>query len=134
VCVSVPTPPGLDHYDDYTQEERVTMAVPKKSATKSADGESGKSNAAAQSQKKGLMTPMQPDEDLAAIVGHEPLPRTEITKRVWDYIKEHQLQDPANKRLINADERLQRVLDGKRKVTMFEMTRLVNKHVKRANE
>ncbi|HWQ35193.1 MAG TPA: SWIB/MDM2 domain-containing protein [Blastocatellia bacterium] len=76
------------------------------------------------------MKPMQPDEELSAIVGSRPLPRTEITKKVWDYIKSHNLQDPQNKRMINADALLQPILGGKKQVSMFEMTKLVNKHVK----
>ena len=65
---------------------------------------------------------------LAAVIGSEPIPRTEVTTRLWDYIKAHQLQDTANKRLINADEKLLAVF-GKPQVTMFEMTKLVNGHM-----
>lgn len=75
-----------------------------------------------------LMKPMRPSQELAEIVGSEPLARTEITKRIWDYIKEHNLQNPANKREIIADEKLERVF-GTRTVTMFEMTKLINKHL-----
>ena len=75
-----------------------------------------------------LMRPMRPSQELAEIVGSEPLARTEITKRIWDYIKEHNLQNPANKREIIADEKLERVF-GTRTVTMFEMTKLINKHL-----
>jgi chromatin remodeling complex protein RSC6 len=132
-----PLSPRPDHDDHIQEEERVTMSAPKKSTTRSTVGkgsESEKNIADKQSQRKGLLKPMQPDEDLAAIVGPEPLPRTEITRRVWDYIRKNQLQDPVNKRLINADDRLLRVLDGKQQVTMFEMTRLVSKHVRQTNE
>lgn len=78
----------------------------------------------------GFAKPVQPDEALAAVVGSEPLPRTELTKRLWDYIRSHQLQDPAKKTQINADAKLKAVFDGKTHVTMFEMTRLVSGHVK----
>jgi chromatin remodeling complex protein RSC6 len=76
-----------------------------------------------------LAKPVQPDEKLAAIVGPAPLPRTEVTKRLWDYIKEHQLQDAKNKQRINADEKLRPVFDGRDQVSMFEMTKLVAGHV-----
>jgi chromatin remodeling complex protein RSC6 len=77
-----------------------------------------------------LMKPVQPDEVLAKIVGSTPLPRGEMTKKLWDYIKKHKLQDEKNKRNINADEALKAVFDGKKQVTMFEMTKLVSAHVK----
>ncbi len=77
-----------------------------------------------------LMKPVQPDEVLSAIVGSTPLPRGELTKKIWDYIKKHGLQDPAKKTLINADEALKKVFNGKGQVTMFEMTKLVSGHVK----
>lgn len=77
-----------------------------------------------------LMKPVQPDEALSAIVGSTPLPRGELTKKLWDYIKKHGLQDAANKRNINADAALKPVFNGKSQVTMFEMTKLVSGHVK----
>jgi chromatin remodeling complex protein RSC6 len=70
-----------------------------------------------------------PDSALAAIVGSDPLPRTEITKRLWNYIKKNGLQDPVNRRNINADEALKRVFGGRSSVTMFEMTKLVASHL-----
>jgi chromatin remodeling complex protein RSC6 len=78
-----------------------------------------------------FMQPLQPDEALAAIIGPEPLPRTEVTKRVWDYIRQHDLQDKSNKRMINADDKLRQVFDGKDQVSMFELTKLVNGHLKK---
>jgi chromatin remodeling complex protein RSC6 len=75
-----------------------------------------------------LMKPMRPSQELAEIVGAEPLARTEITKRVWHYIKKHNLQNPANKREIIADQKLERVF-GVKSVTMFEMTKLINQHL-----
>lgn len=77
-----------------------------------------------------LMKPVQPDATLAVIVGDKPLPRSELTKKIWDYIKKHKLQDEKNKRNINADEALKAVFGGKATVTMFEMTKLVSAHVK----
>jgi upstream activation factor subunit UAF30 len=77
-----------------------------------------------------LSKPVQPDEKLAAIVGNDPLPRTAITKRLWDYIKQHGLQDTANKQRINADDKLKAVFDGRDQVSMFEMTKLVSGHMR----
>jgi chromatin remodeling complex protein RSC6 len=77
-----------------------------------------------------LMKPVQPDEALSAIVGSKPIPRGELTKKLWDYIKKHKLQDQKNKRNINADEALKVVFNGKKQVSMFEMTKLVSGHVK----
>jgi upstream activation factor subunit UAF30 len=84
--------------------------------------------------KKGSTNPafmkaMKPSEALAKVVGNEPLPRTEITKKLWEYIKKNNLQDAKNKRNINADENLIAVFDGKNQVSMFEMTKLVNRHL-----
>ncbi|HEX7182619.1 MAG TPA: SWIB/MDM2 domain-containing protein [Thermoanaerobaculia bacterium] len=79
----------------------------------------------------GFMQKLQPDEALAAVIGSEPQPRTEVTKRIWDYIKANNLQDPKDKRTIKADAKLKRVFDGKDSVSMFEMTKLVNSHLKK---
>ena len=76
-----------------------------------------------------FMKPMQPDDALAAVVGSKPIPRTEITKKIWDYIKKNNLQDAQNRRNINADDKLLKVFNGKKQVSMFEMTKLVNKHM-----
>jgi chromatin remodeling complex protein RSC6 len=76
-----------------------------------------------------FMKPMKPSEALAKVVGNEPLPRSEMIKKLWEYIKENNLQDAVNKRNINADENLLAVFDGKKQVSMFEMTKLVNKHL-----
>jgi chromatin remodeling complex protein RSC6 len=82
----------------------------------------GKANSA-------FMKPMQPSAELAKIVGSEPLPRSEVTKKIWEHIKKHKLQNPQNKREIIADEKLQPVFGGK-KLDMFQMTKAVNKHLK----
>ena len=76
-----------------------------------------------------FMKPMQPDNALAEIVGNKAIPRTEITKKVWAYIKKNGLQDTKNKRNINADDKLKAVFGGKKAVNMFEMTKLIAKHV-----
>jgi len=77
-----------------------------------------------------FMKPLQPSAELAEIVGDKPLPRTEATKKLWVYIKKHDLQDKKNKRNINADDKLGKVFGGKKQVSMFEMTALVAKHLK----
>ena len=76
-----------------------------------------------------FMKPVTPDAKLAAVVGSSPLPRTELTKKLWAYIKKNKLQDTKNKRNINADESLKAVFAGKKVVNMFEMTKLVSKHL-----
>jgi chromatin remodeling complex protein RSC6 len=75
------------------------------------------------------MKPVQPDEKLAKVVGAKPLPRTELTKQLWVYIRKHDLQDKKQRTFINADENLQAVFNGKKKVSMFEMTKLVSGHL-----
>jgi len=87
-----------------------------------AAGKSGKANSA-------FMKPMKPSAELAKIVGSDPLPRSEVTKKVWAHIKKNKLQNPANKREIIADEKLQPVF-GTKKLDMFQMTKAVNKHLK----
>lgn len=77
-----------------------------------------------------LMKPVQPDDVLAVVVGNKPIPRSEITKKIWDYIKKNGLQDQKVKTNINADDALKAIFNGKAKVTMFEMTKLVNAHIK----
>lgn len=76
-----------------------------------------------------FMKPMNVSPELAAVVGEGPMPRSEVTKKIWAYIKKHNLQDEKNKRNINADENLLKVFDGKKQVSMFEMTKLVGKHL-----
>jgi len=97
-------------------------APAKKSAPKKS-GAKRKPNAA-------FMKAMTPTSTLAAVVGSIPLPRTEVTKKIWDYIKKNKLQDAVNRRLINADDKLRAVFGGKSKVSMFEMTKLVSNHLK----
>jgi chromatin remodeling complex protein RSC6 len=82
--------------------------------------------------KTGLAAPVNISDDLAAIIGQGPMPRTEVTKALWVYIKEHNLQDPNNKRNILPDEKLKKVFDGVDSLTMFEMAKYVSKHVTKA--
>jgi chromatin remodeling complex protein RSC6 len=96
----------------------------KKTARKrSGGGGRGTANAA-------FMRPVQPSASLAEVVGEKPIPRSEVTKRLWAYIKKNKLQDQKNKRMINADAALRPVFGGKSAVNMFEMTKLVNKQLK----
>jgi upstream activation factor subunit UAF30 len=94
-------------------------------AGKSAKPTEGRTNSA-------FMKPMQPDDALAAVIGSQPLPRTEVTKKIWEYIRKHKLQDPEDKRTIRADDKLKPIFGGKASVSMFEMTKLVNGHLKEA--
>jgi upstream activation factor subunit UAF30 len=105
--------------------EKKSSGASKAGASKKAGGSKG---GAANS---AFMAPLTPDAALAAVVGKDPLPRTEVTKRVWDYIREHKLQDPNDKRTIKADAKLKAVFDGKDSVSMFELTKLVNSHLKK---
>jgi chromatin remodeling complex protein RSC6 len=99
------------------------VAAKKKAAKKPAKKSARKPNAA-------FMKPVQPDATLAAVVGDKAIPRTEVTKKLWAYIRKKGLQDQKNKRMINADDALKAVFGGKKQVSMFEMTKLVSKHVK----
>jgi len=105
----------------------------KKSAKKAAK-KSAKKAPAKKAKKRtpnaAFMAPKQPAGPLAAVVGDKPIPRTEITKKLWAYIKKNGLQDAKERRMINADDKLKAVFGGKSKVSMFEMTKLVNKHIK----
>ena len=77
-----------------------------------------------------LLKPVQPDAQLALIVGSKPLPRGQLTKKLWEYIKKNGLQDAKKRTMINADDALKVIFNGKKQVSMFEMTKLVSKHVK----
>ena len=77
-----------------------------------------------------FMKPLTPSAALADVIGSKAMPRTQVTKKLWDYIKKHKLQDSKNRRNINADEALKKVFGGKKQVSMFEMTALVSKHLK----
>ena len=102
----------------------------KKAAPKKATRKAAKKSGAKRAPNPAFMRPMQPDADLAAVVGGTPQPRTEVTKKIWAYIKKNNLQDAKERRMINADDKLRRVFGGKGRVSMFEMTKLVNNHLK----
>ena len=102
-------------------------ATVKKPAAKKA---AAKKPAAKRKPNAAFMKAMTPSASLAAVIGGSPMPRTEVTKKIWDYIKKNKLQDSINRRLINADEKLRAVFGGKGKVSMFEMTKLVSNHLK----
>ena len=103
-------------------------AAPKKAAKKAAPKKAAKKKSA-RKPNAAFMRAMQPDAALSAVVGGSPMPRTEITKKLWAYIKKNGLQDQKERRMINADDKL-RPIFGKGKVSMFEMTKLVNEHIK----
>ncbi|MET3133745.1 chromatin remodeling complex protein RSC6 [Oxalobacteraceae bacterium GrIS 1.11] len=107
----------------------VKKAAPAKAAAKPAVKKAA-APAAPRKPNAAFMKAMTPSAVLAAVVGAEPLPRTEVTKKVWDYIKKLDLQDPANRRMINADDKLKAVFGGKAQVSMFEMTKLISDHLK----
>ncbi len=98
-------------------------------AEKKASSKKKPAKKSARKPNPAFMRPVQPDAVLAAVVGDKPMPRTELTKKLWAYIKKNGLQDKVNKRNINADEKLQKVFGGKKVVSMFEMTKLVGKHI-----
>jgi len=100
-------------------------AVPKKAAAPAA-----KKPAVKRTPNAAFMKPLTPSAALAEVVGAKPLPRTEVTKKVWEYIKKHNLQNPENKRNIDADDKLKVVFGGKKQVSMFEMTKLISDHLK----
>ncbi len=112
--------------------------VKKKAATRPAARKSAAKKPARKAARKkstrkpnaAFMAPVTPDAALSEVVGSKPMPRTEITKRLWAYIKRNGLQDSRNRRMINADASLKPVFGGKSAVNMFEMTKLVSKHVK----
>ncbi len=102
----------------------------KKASAKKATKRTAKRGGAKRTPNAAFMKPMQPDAALGAVVGTSPMPRTEVTKKLWNYIKKNGLQDQKERRMINADDKLKPVFGGKGKVSMFEMTKLVNKHIK----
>jgi len=109
-----------------TAAKKAVKAVKKPVAKKAA----AKKPAAKRKPNAAFMKAMTPSAMLAAVVGATPMPRTEVTKKIWDYIKKNKLQDTVNRRLINADDKLKAVFGGKGKVSMFEMTKLVSNHLK----
>ena len=111
-----------------TAKKAAKKAAPKKAAKKTAKKAPAKK--AKRAPNPAFMRPMTMDAALGAVVGTAPMPRSEVTKRIWAYIKKNGLQDAKNRRMINADDKLRPVFNGKGQVSMFEMTKLVNKHMK----
>lgn len=108
-------------------------AAPKKAAKKAAPKKAAKKAPKKKSARKpnaAFMAALTPSESLGAVVGSKPLPRTEIIKKIWDYIKKNGLQDKQNRRMINADDKLKTVFGGKEQISMFELAKVVNNHVK----
>ena len=115
------------------RKKKVAKKKKKKVAKKKKKVVRKKKKARKKSKRKpnpAFMKPMTPDAALAGVVGSTPLPRTQVTKKLWAYIKRNGLQDKQNRRMINADAKLRPVFNGKSQVSMFEMTKLVNKHFK----
>lgn len=107
------------------------MATTKKTATKTTAAKAAPAKEAGKRKPNAaFMKPMTPSAELGAVIGASPMPRTEVTKKIWEYIKKHNLQDSANRRMINADAKLKAVFGGKKQVSMFEMTKLVSAHLK----
>jgi upstream activation factor subunit UAF30 len=106
--------------------KKAAKKAPAKKAAKKAPAK----KAAKRAPNAAFMKAMQPSEALGAVVGSKPIPRTEVTKKIWDYIRKNNLQDAKNRRQINADDKLRPVFGGKKSVSMFEMTKLVNNHLK----
>ena len=115
-------------------KKKKAAAKKKKAAPKKKKAAAKKKKAAKKKAKRkpnpSFMRPLQPDAALSAVVGPKPIPRTQVVKKLWAYIKRNRLQDMQNKRMINADDKLKPIFGGKKQVSMFEMTKLVNKHLK----
>ena len=112
------------------KKKTAKKATKKAPAKKAAKKKTAKKPAAKRKPNAAFMKPVTPNEKLAAVVGAAPLPRTELTKKLWAYIKKNGLQDKKNRRMINADDKLKVVFGGKGQVSMFDMTKLVSKNVK----
>jgi chromatin remodeling complex protein RSC6 len=104
-------------------------AAPKAAAPKKAAAKPAAKPAAKRTPNAAFMKPLTPSAALGEVVGAKPLPRTEVTKKVWEYIKKHKLQNAENKRNIDADDKLKAIFGGKKQVTMFEMTKLISAHL-----
>ncbi|MEO5977759.1 MAG: SWIB/MDM2 domain-containing protein [Chryseolinea sp.] len=108
-------------------KKTVKKAAPKKAAPKKA---APKKAAKKRKPNAAFMAALQPSELLSAVVGSKPIPRTEVIKKIWDYIKKNGLQDSKNRRMINADDKLKPLFDGKTQISMFDLAKVVSKHVK----
>ena len=105
-------------------------AAPKKAAAKKAAPKKAAAKKSARKPNAAFMAPLTPSAALAEVIGNKPAPRTEIVKKIWDYIKKNNLQDKNNKRMINADEKLKPIFGGKGQISMFELAKVVNNQVK----
>ena len=112
-----------------TAAKKSSKKSAKRSSAKKATRKTAKKSAKKRTPSAAFMRPVTPDNALSAVVGSSPLPRTELTKKLWAYIKRNGLQDSKNRRAINADDKLRPVFGGRSQVTMFDMTKMVNKHV-----
>lgn len=110
--------------------KKSTKSAPKKAAKKAAPKKAAPKKKAARKPNAAFMAPLTPDSALADVVGSKPVPRTEIVKKMWDYIRKNNLQDSKNKRMINADAKL-KPLFGKDQISMFDLAKIVNSHVKK---
>jgi upstream activation factor subunit UAF30 len=113
-----------------TKKKAAKKASKKKAAKRPVAKKRPAKKASKRKPNAAFMKPMQPDAMLSAVVGSSPMPRTEVTKKLWAYIKRKGLQDAKERRMINADDALKPIFNGKGKVSMFDMTKLVNKHLK----
>ena len=112
-----------------TKKSKPAKKAAKKAAPKKAAKKAPAKSKTKRAPNPAFMRPMNIGDSLAAIVGSKPMPRTEVVKKVWEYIKKNKLQDAKERRNINADGPLQKVFGGKRTVSMFEMTKLINKQL-----
>jgi chromatin remodeling complex protein RSC6 len=110
--------------------KKAAKKVVKKAAKKVAKKAAPKKAAKKRKPNAAFMAALQPSALLSEVVGSKPLPRTEVIKKIWDYIKKNGLQDSKNRRMINADDKLKPIFDGKNQVSMFELAKVVSKHVK----
>ena len=110
--------------------KRPAVKKPMKKAAAKRPAAKAKKPATKRKPNAAFMKPMAISSMLAAVIGSNPMPRTEVTSKLWGYIKKNNLQDKTNRRMINADDKLREVFGGKRQVSMFEMTKLVSKHLK----
>jgi chromatin remodeling complex protein RSC6 len=112
-----------------SKKKAAKKAAPKKAAKKAAPKKAAKKKSA-RKPNAAFMAPLTPSTALAEVIGSKAIPRTEIIKKIWDYIKKNDLQDKKNRRMINADAKLKTVFGGKAQVSMFELAKIVGKHVK----
>ncbi|SHG61630.1 SWIB/MDM2 domain-containing protein [Chryseolinea serpens] len=116
-----------------TAKKAAKKAAPKKAAKKAAPKKAAKKapkKAAKRKPNAAFMVPLTPSAALAEVIGTKAIPRTEIIKKIWDYIKKNNLQDKKNRRMINGDVKLKAIFGGKDQISMFELAKVVNKHVK----